>query len=214
MLHFIINKLKFRAYKKKWRKININNFTIPKKIINLDLVKIGIGTYGEIDVYSWNNPKEKLTIGKYCAIAKDVKFLLGGNHYFDTLSIYPFSYYFENKLKPGSTNGPIIVEDGVWIGTQALILSGITIGRGAVIGAGCVVSKDVPRYSIVVGNPMKIVKYRFTEEFRNRLNVIDYYNHINKEFYIRNSMLFNSPLSDELINILEQESNRINNKQE
>ena len=209
MLNYIINKLKFRTYKKKWRKININNFTSPKKIINLDLVQIGIGTYGTIDVGSWNNPKEKLIIGKYCAIANDVKFLLGGNHDFGTLSTYPFSYYFENKLEAGNTKGPIIVEDGVWISTRAPILSGVTIGKGAIIGAGCVVNKDVPQYAIVVGNPMSIVKYRFSEEIRIRLQKIDYYNYINKDFYIKNRDLFSRPLSDELITKMEEESTRI-----
>ena len=209
MINFIINKLKYRSFKKKWRNVNSNNLTLPKKIFKLDLVEIGDGTYGTIDIETWGHPNEKLIIGRYCSIAKEVKFLLGGNHDFDHLSTYPFPYYFEKKLKPGNTAGPIIVEDGAWIGTHVLILSGVTIGKGAIIGAGCVVSKDVPRYAIVVGNPMKIVKYRFTEELRNRLNNIDYYSFINKEFYIRNHELLRSPLSEDLINILEQESARI-----
>lgn len=213
MLNYIINKLKFRAYKKKWRKINNNNFTTPKKIINFDLVQIGIGTYGTIDIETWNNPEEKLIIGKYCAIAKDVKFLLGGNHDSETLSTYPFSYYFENKLGVGNTKGPIIVEDGVWIGTRALILSGVTIGKGAIIGAGCVVHKDVPQYAVVVGNRMRIVKYRFSEEIRRRLQNIDYYNYINKDFYIKNRDLFSRTLSEELITKMEQEATWINPKE-
>ena len=69
--------------------------------------------------------------------------------------------------------GDIIVKDDVWIGARATICSGVTIGQGAIIGAGAVVTKDVEPYSIVAGNPAKLIRYRFNEGIRNRLNKID-----------------------------------------
>ena len=71
------------------------------------------------------------------------------------------------------TKGSIIVKDDVWIGTNAIICSGVTIGQGAIIAAGAVVTKDVAPYAIVGGNPAKVIKYRFDEEIRNKLLSID-----------------------------------------
>jgi len=90
------------------------------------------------------------------------------------LSTYPFAYLFERELKAAYTKGPITIKDGVWIGTRVLIISGVSIGKGAVIRAGCVMCKDVPAFSVVVGNPMKVIKYRFSEEVRNRLKKINH----------------------------------------
>jgi len=174
MIKKIIYEIKLRAFKKKWHKLNSHNLTSPQKITNLDLIDIGIGTYGTIDIDSWNNPEEKLIIGKYCSIASEVKFVLGGNHDFSALSTYPFAYLFERELETANTKGPIIIKDGVWIGTRVLIISGVSIGKGAVIRAGCVMCKDVPAFSVVVGNPMKVIKYRFSEEVRNRLKKINH----------------------------------------
>lgn len=208
MSNIITKRIKFKVFLRKWRKANKHNLTTPKKIIDLDLVQIGLGTYGIIDIDSWRNPKEKLIIGKYCSIACDVKFILGGNHHYETLSTFPFSYLYEKRLIPPITKGVITIEDGVWIGTRAMVLSGVTIGKGAIVGAGCIVSKDIPAYAIVIGNPMKIVKYRFPETIRERLKRIDYYDLIDKDFYIRNKMLIDSTLSEVLINMMELEAAR------
>ena len=89
------------------------------------------------------------------------------------MSTYPFHYYYNTGIKHITpTKGPIVVQDDVWIGQNSLILSGVTIGQGAIIGAGSVVSKDIPPYAIYAGG--RIVKYRFKAETICKLCLFDY----------------------------------------
>jgi acetyltransferase-like isoleucine patch superfamily enzyme len=166
----IFKKLEFAIFKVKWRKKNSCNLTSPVKYFPLNLVTIGDYTYGPIDVYNYFAVDEGLIIGKYCSIAKDVKFILGGNHNTDCLFTFPiknkFGYSRENEAL---TKGKIIIEDDVWIGVGATLLSGITIGQGSVIAAGSVVTKSFPPFSIIGGNPSKIIKMRFDEDIRSLL---------------------------------------------
>ena len=74
----------------------------------------------------------------------------------------------------GLTNGDIVVGDDVWVGQRAIIMSGVNIGQGAVIGAGAIVTKNVPPYAIVGGIPAKVIRYRFSEELIQELLKIDY----------------------------------------
>ena len=115
-----------------------------------------------------------MSIGHYCSIAPNVVFLLNSEHHTDYVSTYPFKvkrlkFSFESFSK-----GDIIVGDDVWIGFGSIILSGVRIGRGAVIAAGSVVTKDVPNYSIVAGNPAKVIKYRFDEKTMELMDKIDF----------------------------------------
>ena len=162
----IYQKFLFIRYKKDWRRINNHNFTIPTSIFPLNSVLVGKKTYGFIRLESFNNPKEKLIIGNYVSIANNVVFILGGNHQVNTISTYPFySKLISLKTEVDSlTKGSIIVEDEVWIGYGAIILSGVRLGKGSIIAAGAVVTKDVPSYAVVGGNPARIIKYRFNEE--------------------------------------------------
>ena len=89
-----------------------------------------------------------------------------------TLSSYPFDNYYTNYSHVAPTKGPIIVGDDVWIGLNSIILSGVTIGQGAVIGARSVVAKDVPPYAVYAGN--KVVKYRFNDDIIQKLLKFDY----------------------------------------
>ena len=84
--------------------------------------------------------------------------------------------YFNETNPEALSKGKIIVEDDVWIGMNAIILSGVKIGKGAVIGAGSVVSKDIPPYAIAVGNPCKVVKYRFSENIINKIKELKFDN--------------------------------------
>lgn len=191
-------KKKSREWKDNWRKNNAHNHTTISQInlpgtkdIN-EIVKVGNGTYGYIDLSWFWNENEFLKIGNYCSIAGGVKFLTGGNHYLNRLSSYPFAFYFEMDQKYVTpTKGPIIIEDDVWIGVDSIILSGVTIGQGAVIGAGSVVARDVPPYAIWAGN--RIVKYRFSEEIIEKLLCFDY-SSISPEDIKNHSELFNSEL--------------------
>lgn len=133
--------------------------------------KIGQGTYGDLIVRIWSKDTN-LIIGSYTSFAAGVKVILGGEHRTDWVTTYPFNVLWESsKHITGhpKTKGDVIIGNDVWIGTEALILSGVTIGDGAVVGARSVVAKDVPPYAIVVGNPAKIVKYRFDENVIARL---------------------------------------------
>lgn len=107
----------------------------------------------------------KLMIGKYCSIGVKVSFYLGGNHNINRISTWLplLDWEFDSK-RDLLTKGDIVIGNDVWIGRDVTILSGVKIGNGSVIGTGSVVAKDVEPYSIVVGNPGKCVKKRFSEE--------------------------------------------------
>ena len=132
-------------------------------------VQVGNGSYGRLNVHAWGRPEERLTIGHYVSIAEDVHFLLGGNHAHHHLSTYPFKVTMLGHPNESHTKGPITVQDDVWIGYGAMILSGVTLHQGCVIGAGALVTTDVPAYAIVAGNPGRVVKYRFPDAVVQKL---------------------------------------------
>jgi acetyltransferase-like isoleucine patch superfamily enzyme len=148
-------------FKYRWRKLNRNNNTFPVKLFDENKVNVGCGTYGPLQVSTFSVASEALLIGKYCSLASGVHFILSGNHEYCTVSTFPFLAAFGIQAVEATGKGPVIVEDDVWIGTNAIILSGVTIGQGAIVCAGAVVSKNVPHYSIVAGVPAKVIKYRF-----------------------------------------------------
>lgn len=125
--------------------------------------------------YPVNN--DRLIIGKFCSIACGAKFLFNSaNHSMKSLSTYPFPIFFEewglDKMQVASAwdnNGDIVIGNDVWIGYEAVILAGVTIGDGAVIGARAVVTKNVPPYTVVGGVPAKQIKKRFSEQTINEL---------------------------------------------
>ena len=140
-----------------------------------------------------------LTIGKYCSIARDVMMILG-KHRIDTISTYPFktlSKFWpeaDRSIEDHSTKGDIIIGNDVWIGARANILSGVTIGSGAIIAAASVVTKDVPPYAIVAGNPARIIKYRFPEKTIQRLLSVAWWNWPEETIRSRMSLLMNDDI--------------------
>ena len=114
----------------------------------------------------------KLIIGKFCSIACGAKFLFtSANHTQASLSTYPFPIFFEewgldvqNITSAWDNKGDIIIGNDVWIGYEAVILSGVTIGDGAIIGTRAIVTKDVPPYTIVGGVPAKTIRKRFSDD--------------------------------------------------
>jgi acetyltransferase-like isoleucine patch superfamily enzyme len=127
---------------------------------------IGRWTYGFPVVKNWQQ-NTKLVIGNYCSIAEGVVILLGGEHRTDWITTYPFAELLSPPaLAPriGASKGDVIIGHDVWIGMEAMLLSGITVGSGAVIGARSVVTKSVKPYSIVAGNPARHIKFRIPEE--------------------------------------------------
>jgi len=168
----IIMQFRVASLNLKWRKGNPNNFTTVENVFPLSKAKVGKGTYGPLNVKCYGNPLEKLVIGNFCSIAPGVIFILGGEHNYNCVSTYPYNYFYGDKHIATKTKGPICVEDDVWIGENAIILSGCKIGRGSVIGAGSIVSTDIPEYSIYAGN--RILKRRFNEDEIKMLKKIDY----------------------------------------
>ena len=129
-------------------------------------------------VLSWGEGA-KLRVGKFCSIADGVTILLGGNHRTDWITTYPFNVLWpEAKEIHGHpmTHGDVIIENDVWIGLDAVILSGVRIGNGGVIGARSVVTRDVDAYSIVAGNPARKIRGRFTPKQIDALQQIAWWN--------------------------------------
>lgn len=175
MIGFLLSKFRNHKFKKQWRLLNEHNETIPINHFPIEKVTVGNFTYGGLKVEVWGSPEEGLAIGSYCSIAAGVSFLLGGNHRIDGLLTFPSKVKILKIAKEEAvTKGKIIVEDDVWIGTGATILSGVRIGKGSVIGAGSLVSRNIEPYSIVVGSPAKLVKKRFNEDVIDYLLSIDY----------------------------------------
>ena len=118
---------------------------------------------------------DKLIIGKFCQIASGATFIMnGGNHATEGISTFPFSIFGEGWAdamdgKSYPTKGDTIIGNDVWIGYGATIMPGVTVGHGAVIATKAVVTKDVPPYAIVGGNPAKVIKMRFGESEIERL---------------------------------------------
>ena len=125
--------------------------------------------------YHFDFVGDKLTIGKFCMIASDVKFIMNGaNHLTDALTTYPFAIFgngWEDAMNEKSypNKGDINIGNDVWIGYNATIMAGVTIGDGAIIATNSTVIKDVEPYSIVGGNPAQEIKKRFSKEVITKL---------------------------------------------
>ena len=126
---------------------------------------------------------DKLIIGKFCALAEGVRFIMNGaNHKLSGFSTYPFSIFgngWEQVMpKPEELpyKGDTVVGNDVWIGYRALILPGVRIGDGAIIAAGSVVTRDVPPYTVVGGNPARPIRARFPENTVRALLDIAWWN--------------------------------------
>lgn len=128
-------------------------------------------------LYHYPINHERLIIGKFCSIACGVKFLFNcANHTLKSLSTYTFPLFYEeweleksDVVSAWDNKGDIIIGNDVWIGFEAVILAGVTIGDGAIIGARAVVTKDVPPYSIVGGVPAKEIRKRYSPNIIDQL---------------------------------------------
>ncbi len=123
-------------------------------------------------LYHYEINHDRLIIGKFCSIACGARFILNSaNHTLKSLSTYPFPLFFEeweldrkNVARSWDNKGDIVIGNDVWIGYEAIILSGVTIGDGAIIASRAVVTEDVPPYTIVGGVPAKAIRKRFSEQ--------------------------------------------------
>jgi acetyltransferase-like isoleucine patch superfamily enzyme len=148
ILREIAEPWRVRIHRLKWRRLNPHNYTVAGTRFPVNKVTVGRETYGRLNVYCYNNSKaSNLIIGNYCSIAQSAKFLLAGNHRIDTLLSFPVMQYYL-KETPNESKGDIIIDDDVWLGENVTVLSGVHIGRGAVIAAGSVVTRDIPPYAL------------------------------------------------------------------
>jgi acetyltransferase-like isoleucine patch superfamily enzyme len=165
------------------RKSRKDRFRYTNEIVKDENYEIGDYTYGEPTIFP--HESKKLIIGKFCSISADVKIFLGANHRTDWCTTYPFpdldsKYNFwpgaETITGHPASKGDVIIGNDVWIGFGATILSGVSIGDGAVVGAMSVVSCDVDPYTIVAGNPARVINKRFDENMIKKLLELKWWN--------------------------------------
>ena len=186
-----------------WRRLNAHNevsITDWHGFVDFNKVKAGRRSYGGLTLWSFGAEEEGLLIGNFVSIADDVKFLLGGNHSYLGFSTFPFLTKYFATLESVS-KGQIVVKDDVWIGFNSTILSGVTIGQGAIIAAGSLVTKDVAPYSIVGGNPAKLIKYRFEQEVVDKLVLFDFAR-LSDEVILKNRDALYQEITSENIDVI------------
>lgn len=132
--------------------------------------------------YHFDFTGDKLIIGKFCMIASDVKFIMNGaNHLTESITSYPFAIFgngWEGAMEGRSypVKGDLVIGNDVWIGYNSTLMAGITVGDGAIIAANSTVTRDVEPYSIVGGNPAKLIRKRFTDEQIKKLLELKWWN--------------------------------------
>lgn len=164
-----------------------NDFIYKRDQVRYNRPNISVGayTYG-VPILRIFEPDEKISIGKFCSIADNVQIFSGGNHRPDWVTTYPFNKIIsEFNIIEGhpATKGPVIIGNDVWLGSACKIMSGVTIGDGAVVAANALVTKDVPAYAIVGGVPAKVIDYRFNEEIRKKLLEIKWWDWEDKDIF-------------------------------
>lgn len=169
--------------------IEVGDFTIYNDFVNdpREFEKNNV-------LYHYPINHDRLIIGKFCSIACGAKFIFNcANHTLTSLSTYTFPLYFEEWDLPKSevatawdNKGDIVIGNDVWIGYDAVIMAGVTVGDGAIIGTRAVVTKDVEPYSIVGGIPAKEIRKRFSPDIVARLQKLQWWNWDSNK--IRNSI--------------------------
>lgn len=146
----------------------------------IDGVRVELGrlTYGfnTVKILSYDAVDARLKIGSFCSLGRDLSILMAGEHPTKFISTYPFGHPKFIDFIGGKPNawkslskGDVVIGSDVWIGIGVTILSGVTIGHGAVIAANSTVTKDIPPYAIVGGNPAKLIRKRFDDDVVNLL---------------------------------------------
>jgi acetyltransferase-like isoleucine patch superfamily enzyme len=167
---------------------------------------IGKHTYGQQNIsLNWKTNNVDLKIGSFCSIGKNISIYLGGSHRSDWISTYPFGHIqqtifnnFDGTGHPKS-NGDVIIGNDVWIGDNVTIMSGVKIGDGAILANNSHIVKDVEPYSMVGGNPGKLIKKRFSDEVIEKLLMLKWWE-MDDKIINEISPLLCSPKLDELFN--------------
>ena len=173
LLHSFYKFIKDDYHRIMWRLKNQHNRTVINNCSYPSSLKVGCYSYGEINAII-SGFDHIIDIGNFVSIAQNVTFLLDAEHNVNTLSTFPFRVMFLNCQTEAFGKGDIIIDDDVWIGYGAIILSGVHIGQGSIIAAGSVVTSNVPPYAIVGGVPAKVIRYRFNQQVIDYLLTLDY----------------------------------------
>lgn len=163
-------------------------------------VTVGDGTYGVgTKTILLFKDDDRVTIGKYCSIAYGATIIASGEHNYRRVANYPFAARLNGNIDLDTlSKGSVHIGNDVWLGANSTVLSGVTVGDGAVVAAGAVVTRSVPAYAIVGGVPARIIKYRFSPEIIEALLQISWWNWSSKRIEA-NQDLFYLPI-DEFIN--------------
>lgn len=174
MIQSLLYRYRLNKLRQNWRRKNYHNETNLINDVPIDSVKVGKKTYGPIECLWLTKHDVKIYIGNYVSIGPKVKFLVGGVHDYKRISTWPFQskVYEELDNNKDDNSLDIIIEDDVWIGYDAIIMSGVRIGKGSVIGARSIVAKSVPPYSVFIGN--KVVKKRFSPDVIEKIKDVDF----------------------------------------
>lgn len=169
--------------------------------------KINIGHFTSINgpgtlIYAKHN---EITIGNYCSIAHNVS-IMEFFHNVNTLSTSFMQKKFDGRSSKYDTwsKGSINIGSDVWIGTNCTILSGISIGNGCIVGSNSVVNKDLPDFAIAVGNPAKVIKYRFDSDIIEKLNEIRWWEYDLERLRIAKDLFKNDLDLDTLVELEKQ----------
>lgn len=151
----------------------------------MDRIRLGKHSYCDATIHRWPGQDSRLIVGNYCSIAAGSHVLLGGEHRHNWLTTFPFTserfhanFPEADTLLDSSTftNGDVVIENDVWVGYGAIILSGSRVCNGAIVGAGAVVRGTVHPYTVVVGNPARVKHYRFDWPTVRRLLESEWWN--------------------------------------
>ena len=165
-------------------------------------VTIGYGTRINGPITIKSHKDAPVTIGRYCAIAYNVR-IRARNHHTGYANLLDRLQNIHGFPSLDSLKGPVNIGNNVWLADNVIILSGVTIGDGAVIGAGSVVVRDIPPYAIAVGNPAKVVKYRFSDSMIEQMLQIKWWEWDQAKI-ARNKVFFGTDLSSkENVNLYE-----------
>ena len=146
------------------------------QLIKYQQPPVGRGTYGDVKIRE-HHEGATLKVGAFCSFGQDVHVFLGGNHRVDWVTTYPFANKWgcDDREDCTMTKGDVVIGNDVWVGTRAVIMSGVTIGDGVVVGAHSVVAKDLEPYGIYVGNSARLVRKRFDDAAIEKLMEIKWW---------------------------------------
>jgi acetyltransferase-like isoleucine patch superfamily enzyme len=167
----LLDMLKARKTRKHLRRLDKLERAAEKIRLRYPRYVVGVGTYGIPEVLEFGDDTI-LRVGNYTSIAEGVRILLGGEHRTDWLTTYPFPAMIDEvrDIKDyAPSKGDVVIGSDCWICADSMILSGVTIGHGAIVAAGAMVTRDVPPFAVVGGNPCKFIRWRFEEPVRELL---------------------------------------------